>query len=277
MHLALQQEHAGTEPESRAHQPRDGGLASLPATHVRRVHLEPGQQEEEAQTQLAQEDHRLRHGGKLQDVRADGGPEDEQPDHVRHPAAGDQREDGRQDGCENDPPHRDQVLYQQLSFCHSGDATGGTGRGLVQLQPRADGLQGCSGGVAHGDGRSLLPWESLAVAPRPTYRRYDGQSPVVWAGQHEDREDESVWAVACFVVRTGARGEGLTYELARAAVDFARGRGAVALEGYPIVARDGREVVWDEASVGTPQVFAAAGMEQVSAPTARRRVMRIDF
>lgn len=99
----------------------------------------------------------------------------------------------------------------------------------------------------------------------------------MWAGQHEDREDESVWAVACFVVRTGARGEGLTYELARAAVDFARGRGAVALEGYPIVARDGREVVWDEASVGTPQVFAAAGMEQVSAPTARRRVMRIDF
>ena len=141
-------------------------------------------------------------------------------------------------------------------------------------QTGGPGSPSTSGLVAY-EGEEPVGW--VAVAPRPTYRRYYGQSPVVWAGRHEDREDESVWAVACFVVRAGARGEGLTYELACAAVDFARGRDAAALEGYPIVARDGREVVWDEASVGTPQVFAAAGMEQVSAPTARRRVMWIDF
>ncbi|WP_402372078.1 hypothetical protein [Isoptericola rhizosphaerae] len=117
----------------------------------------------------------------------------------------------------------------------------------------------------------------VAVAPRPTYRRYYGRSPVVWTGRQEDREDPSVWAVACFVVRAGARGQGLTYEFAQAAVDFARSQGATALEGYPIVARGGGEVVWDEASVGTPQIFAAAGMQQVSAPTTRRRVMRIDY
>ncbi|PRZ03241.1 acetyltransferase (GNAT) family protein [Isoptericola sp. CG 20/1183] len=131
-----------------------------------------------------------------------------------------------------------------------------------------------SGLVAFEDGEPI-GW--VAVAPRPTYRRYYGRSPVVWSGRQEDRDDPTVWAVACFVVRAGHRGQGLTYELARAAVDFARSRDATALEGYPILAPGGGEIVWDEASVGTPQVFAAAGMEQVTAPTVRRRVMRIDW
>jgi GNAT superfamily N-acetyltransferase len=131
-----------------------------------------------------------------------------------------------------------------------------------------------SGLVAYDDGEPV-GW--AAVAPRPSYRRYYGRSPVVWRGRHEDRDDDGVWTVACLVVRAGHRGQGLTYELVAAAVDFARLRGATALEGYPIVAADGGEVVWDEASVGTPQVFAAAGFEEVSAPTSRRRVVRIDF
>jgi hypothetical protein len=78
-------------------------------------------------------------------------------------------------------------------------------------------------------------------------------------------------------VRAGFRGQGLCYELAEAAVEFARKRGAAALEGYPIVAKAGERITWDEAAVGTPQVFAAAGLAQVSRPTVRRRVMRIDF
>jgi GNAT superfamily N-acetyltransferase len=131
-----------------------------------------------------------------------------------------------------------------------------------------------SGLVAYRDGEPV-GW--VAVAPRPTYRRLRGRSGIPWKGRSEDMDDESVWAATCFVVRKGYRGQGLTYELARAAVEFARERGAVALEGYPIVARDGGTVVWDEASVGTPQVFAAAGLTEVGAPTVRRRVMRIDF
>lgn len=119
----------------------------------------------------------------------------------------------------------------------------------------------------------------VAVAPRPTYRRYTGprSSNVPWKGRFEDRADGSVWAVTCFVVRKGYRGQGLTYELARAAVDFARERGAAAVEGYPIVAKGGQIITWDEVSVGTPQVFAAVGLEEVSAPTVRRRVYRVDF
>lgn len=123
-------------------------------------------------------------------------------------------------------------------------------------------------------GDEAVGW--VAVSPRVIYRRLFG-SNVAWAGRREDKQDESVWSVTCFVVRAGYRGQGLCFELAHAAVEFARGRGAAALEGYPIVDKSGQRITWDEASVGTPQVFAAAGLEQVSTPTVRRRVMRIDF
>lgn len=130
-----------------------------------------------------------------------------------------------------------------------------------------------SGLIAYLDGEPV-GW--VAVAPRPRFARLRG-SGVPFKGRYEDKLDESVWAATCFVVRKGYRRQGLMYELARAAVDFARARGAAALEGYPITAKGGGTVLWDEASVGTPQVFAAAGLETVSTPTLRRTVMRIDF
>ena len=58
---------------------------------------------------------------------------------------------------------------------------------------------------------------------------------VPWDGRSEDKSDESVWAVTCFVARVGIRRRGIGSALARAAVDFARERGARAREGYPSV------------------------------------------
>jgi len=62
--------------------------------------------------------------------------------------------------------------------------------------------------------------------------------------------------------------------LARAAVDLARERGAQAIEGHPITTT---EVILEELHVGTSGIFAAAGFTEVSRPTLRRVVMRIDF
>jgi hypothetical protein len=74
--------------------------------------------------------------------------------------------------------------------------------------------------------------------------------------------------------RPGRRG--LTYPLARATVDFARERGARALEAYPMTTQPGKEITWGELHVGARQVFEDAGFEEVSRPTVRRVVMRID-
>ena len=100
---------------------------------------------------------------------------------------------------------------------------------------------------------------------------------VPWEGRSEDKADESIWAVTCVFVRAGFRGRGIAYALARAAVAFARGRGARALEAYPMLTTRGQKISWDEIHVGSRSIFAAAGLAEVNRPTKRRVVMRIDF
>jgi GNAT superfamily N-acetyltransferase len=113
-----------------------------------------------------------------------------------------------------------------------------------------------------------------AVEPRTAYPRLLRNNRVPWADRTEDKTDDSVWAVTCFVTRTGFRRRGISSALARAAIDFARQRGARALEGYPMTRKD---VLLGELHVGTQAMFAAAGFAEVSRPTLRRVVMRIDF
>jgi GNAT superfamily N-acetyltransferase len=101
---------------------------------------------------------------------------------------------------------------------------------------------------------------------------------VPWEGRAEDKTDDSVWAVTCFVTRTSFRRRGISRALARAAVDFARERGARALEGYPMLTEPGQALtLLNELHVGSRSVFAAAGFREVSRPTVRRVVMRIEF
>jgi GNAT superfamily N-acetyltransferase len=128
--------------------------------------------------------------------------------------------------------------------------------------------------VAYLDGE---PAGWCAVEPRTAYPRLLRDCRVPWMGRTEDKADDGVWAVTCFVTRTGFRRRGVSRALARAAVGFARAGGARALEGYPMVTEPGREVMPVELHVGSRSIFADAGFREVSRPTTRRVVMRIDF
>jgi GNAT superfamily N-acetyltransferase len=130
-----------------------------------------------------------------------------------------------------------------------------------------------SGLVAYLDGEPV-GW--CAVEPRTVFARLR-RTPVPWTGRNEDKDDDSVWAVVCFVTRAGFRRRGVSRALARATVDFARTRGARALEGYPMLVDPGQDVTWGELNVGSRSIFADAGFSEVSHPTLRRVVMRIDF
>jgi GNAT superfamily N-acetyltransferase len=114
-----------------------------------------------------------------------------------------------------------------------------------------------------------------AVAPRSSY---DGlvrnSNQTAWRGRDEDRSDSTVWAVTCLFTRLGNRGRGIARELAKASVEFARGRGARALEAYPITIDNAQ---WGEEHPGPLSVYLAAGFEIVHRPSARRAVVRIDF
>lgn len=131
--------------------------------------------------------------------------------------------------------------------------------------------EGTSGLVARADGEPV-GW--CAVEPRARFTGLLRYSRVAWVGRHEDRFDDSVWAVTCLFTRAGFRRQGVSRALARAAVDLARRRGARALEAYPITTT---KVIDEELHVGTVGVFAAAGLTEISRPTLRRVVMRIDF
>lgn len=113
-----------------------------------------------------------------------------------------------------------------------------------------------------------------AVEPRTEYAGLLRVFRVPWEGRDEDRDDPTVWAVTCLLTRKGFRRRGVSRALAVAAVDFARERGARALEAYPITTTD---VITEELHVGTVPTFAAAGMVEVSHPSPRRVVMRIDY
>lgn len=130
-----------------------------------------------------------------------------------------------------------------------------------------------SGLVAYVDGE---PAGWVAVEPRTAYPKLR-TSRVPWSGRDEDKDDDGIWAVTCFVVRKGYRGRGLTYPLARATVGFASERGARAIEAYPMITQPGKEITWGELHVGARQVFEEAGFVEVNRPTLRRVVMRVDF
>jgi GNAT superfamily N-acetyltransferase len=133
--------------------------------------------------------------------------------------------------------------------------------------------EGTTGMVGYVEG---VPAGWVAVEPRANFRRLRG-SPVPWAGRSEDPADPDVWAIACFAIRPGFRGRGLTLPLTHAAVQYARAHGAKAIEGYPMLPGPGQIVPWGEMNVGSRNTFVAAGFREVSHPTARRVVVRLDL
>ena len=128
-----------------------------------------------------------------------------------------------------------------------------------------------SGLVAYLEGQPV-GW--CAVEPRPAFTGLVRNNRVPWEGRDEAKDDDSVWAVTCLFARAGYRKRGVSYALARAAAEFARERGARAVEGYPMTTKN---AILEELHVGTEGAFAAAGFTEVTRPTLRRAVVRIDF
>jgi GNAT superfamily N-acetyltransferase len=159
--------------------------------------------------------------------------------------------------------------------CHWSSLSGEERHRRLREQTRCDNPRArtTSGLVAY-LGQEPVGW--VAVEPRTAYPRLP-KVRTVWSGRQEDKTDDGVWAVTCFVTRKGYRKRGITYALAAATVGFARDQGARALEAYPMITSPGKEITWGELHVGSRQVFADAGFTEVSHPSPRRVVMRMDF
>jgi GNAT superfamily N-acetyltransferase len=127
-------------------------------------------------------------------------------------------------------------------------------------------------GVLAYEGDEVVGWAAVAPRADTTFAR-NRKIPHV--------DDLDVWAVWCIRVRPGHRGEGISHALLRGAVDFARSRGAPAIEGYPVDNR-GEKVDLTMAYVGTRALFEQAGFRKAADTTSvldgfPRVVMRLEW
>ncbi len=73
----------------------------------------------------------------------------------------------------------------------------------------------------------------IRIGPRTAQQRL-ARTRLIAAATREPFDDESVWAVSCFVVRREHRGSGMNAVLLDAAIRYARESGARLVEGYPV-------------------------------------------
>jgi GNAT superfamily N-acetyltransferase len=119
------------------------------------------------------------------------------------------------------------------------------------------------GVLLYDDGRAVA-W--CAVAPREEYVRLGASK--VWAPVDEQK----VWAVSCFFIDKKARGKGLSVAVLNAAVEFARGKGAKIVEGYPqeLAEKLPPAFVW----MGVMPTFVHAGFREVARRSPKKPIMR---
>ncbi|WP_344756142.1 GNAT family N-acetyltransferase [Leifsonella bigeumensis] len=128
--------------------------------------------------------------------------------------------------------------------------------------------------IAYLDGEPV-GW--CAVEPRTRYPLIL-RSKVVTTSSTEEPDDDSVWAVSCFVVRVGDRRKGVGQALAKAAVDWAREHGARIIEGYPVDIEAKPEKVSSAALYhGSVSIFEQAGFTVQARPYPGRALVRLEL
>lgn len=109
-------------------------------------------------------------------------------------------------------------------------------------------------GILAYDGDTVVGWAAVAPRAETSFAR-NRKIPHV--------DDVAVWSVWCIRVRPGHRGQGISHHLLRGAVEFARERGAPAIEGYPVDSQ-GERVDLTMAYVGTRGLFERAGFSKAA-------------
>jgi GNAT superfamily N-acetyltransferase len=118
--------------------------------------------------------------------------------------------------------------------------------------------------LAYAEGRAV-GW--CSVAPREEF------SGLARSRILKSVDETPVWSIVCFFVAKDHRRQGVTIGLIRAAVDYARKRGAEAVEAYPVEPRAGK--MQDAfAFTGLASAFLRAGFSKVLRRSETRPIMR---
>jgi GNAT superfamily N-acetyltransferase len=131
------------------------------------------------------------------------------------------------------------------------------------LKKRID--SGIIPGILAYDKNEPVGW--CAVEPRESYPRLEKSRSL------KPIDDKPVWSLVCFFVDKDYRRQGVSIELVKAAVNYARKKGAKIVEGYPSETKNNRlpdPWVW----TGLFSAFIRAGFKEVMRRSKSRPVMR---
>lgn len=113
----------------------------------------------------------------------------------------------------------------------------------------------------------------MQVGPRLDVPEWNNRGRASAPAEDAPADDSSVWAISCFFVRSSARGRGLTHQLVKAGIDYARANGARLLEACPMrESKDSRSL---GLYVGSQRVFEKAGFVTVVERKPGRPLMRL--
>lgn len=86
-------------------------------------------------------------------------------------------------------------------------------------------------------------------------------------------DDRPVWSMVCLFIAKEFRHKGISVEMLKAVVDFAKKNGAKIVEGYPVEPKKGK---WPDAFAwtGVASAFKKAGFKEVHRGSPSRPIMR---
>ena len=118
----------------------------------------------------------------------------------------------------------------------------------------------------------LLYWQGrpiawCSVAPREDFPVLD-RSPTL-----KRVDDEPVWSIVCFFVSKPYRRQNLTTILIKAAIAYAKDKGAKIIEAYPLILESTKYPHF-ETYMGVRSTFEKAGFKEVASRSKRRPIMR---
>lgn len=114
--------------------------------------------------------------------------------------------------------------------------------------------------LAYADGKPI-GW--CSIAPRKTFGALERFRAL------ERIDDQPVWSVVCFFIDREMRNQQVTLGLLKAAVAYAKSRGAKTIEGYPV--EPGPRLY---TYMGSPTTFRKAGFRNVPPSRRPRIIMR---
>jgi GNAT superfamily N-acetyltransferase len=152
-------------------------------------------------------------------------------------------------------------MYWRLSRTQFEDQQGEHNRRSIKALVDSGNIPGI---LAYAD-EEPIGW--CSIAPREEFSTL-GRSRVL-----KPVDDQPVWSVVCFFVARSQRKQGLTVQLLKAAIEYARSSGAKIIEGYPVEPKaDKSPDVF--VYTGLFSAFKKAGFSEVLRRSETRPIMR---